>query len=466
MSKQLIVLLTSIVLLSSCGGGRQASTRDEGDTVRLRYAKNLTIVRHDGYTEVSLKDPWNKGKTLHRYILAPREAPQEAPKAPKAPHSAPEGATNASAHDANEAPSGAVGGASGASGASGATIIYVPLQRVVVGTSVLCGLLDKLGRRDAIRGVCDVQYVNIPFVQEGCRKGTIADCGSGLAPTLEKIIDLQPDGICLSPFQNSGGYGRIEELDVPIIEMADYMETSALGRAEWVRFYGMLLGVEEQADSLFNAVEQDYLRLKQLAAKAPHSAPGNAPHSAPGKAPHSAPGKAPHSAPEGATNASAHHANEAPSGAVGGASGASATSPSILMDKQTGSVWYVPAGQSTIGGIIRDANIRYAWADNGQGGSLPLPFETILEKAGQADIWLFRYNAPQPVSYASLLSENAAYSQFRAFQQHRCYGCNTATTTFYEDTPFHPNLLLRDFICIAHPELGLGEPSYFLPVAQ
>ena len=443
MSKQLVVFITCIVLLSSCGGGRQASTRDEGDTVHLRYAKNLTIVRHDGYTEVSLKDPWNQGKTLHRYILAPREAPQEAPKAPKAPHSAPEGATNASALGTNEAPSGAVGGASGA---SGATVIHVPLQRVVVGTSVLCGLIDKLGRRDAIRGVCDVQYVNIPFVQEGCRKGTIADCGSGLAPTLEKIIDLQPDGICLSPFQNSGGYGRIEELDVPIIEMADYMETSALGRAEWVRFYGMLLGVEEQADSLFNAVEQDYLRLKQLAAKAPHSAPG----------------KAPHSAPEGATNASAHHANEAPSGAVGGAS---ATSPSILMDKQTGSVWYVPAGQSTIGGIIRDANIRYAWADNGEGGSLPLPFETILEKAGQADIWLFRYNAPQPVSYASLLSENAAYSQFRAFQQHHCYGCNTATTTFYEDTPFHPNLLLRDFICIAHPELGLGEPKYFLPVA-
>ena len=446
MSKQLVVFITCIVLLSSCGGGRQASTRDEGDTVHLRYAKNLTIVRHDGYTEVSLKDPWNQGKTLHRYILAPREAPQEAPKAPKAPHSAPEGATNASALGTNEAPSGAVGGASGA---TGATIIHVPLQRVVVGTSVLCGLIDKLGRRDAIRGVCDVQYVNIPFVQEGCRKGTIADCGSGLAPTLEKIIDLQPDGICLSPFQNSGGYGRIEELDVPIIEMADYMETSALGRAEWVRFYGMLLGVEEQADSLFNAVEQDYLRLKQLAAKAPHSAPG----------------KAPHSAPEGATNASALGTNEAPSGAVGGASGASATSPSILMDKQTGSVWYVPAGQSTIGGIIRDANIRYAWADNGEGGSLPLPFETILEKAGQADIWLFRYNAPQPVSYASLLSENAAYSQFRAFQQHHCYGCNTATTTFYEDTPFHPNLLLRDFICIAHPELGLGEPKYFLPVA-
>lgn len=376
--KQLLLLLTIVVTLSSCGGGKTASTHDEGDTVRLRYAKNLTIVRHDGYTEVALKDPWNKGKTLHRYILVN------------------------SPTTANEAPSGAVGGAS-------ASVIHVPLKRVVVGTSVLCGLIDKLGRRDAIGGVCDLQYVNIPFIQEGCRRGTIAECGSGLAPTLEKIIDLQPDGICLSPFQNSGGYGRIEELDVPIIEMADYMETSALGRAEWVRFYGMLLGVETRADSLFDAVESDYKRLKQMAQTAK-------------------------------------------------------TTPAVLMDKQTGSVWYVPAGQSTVGGVIRDANVQYAWSDDRQSGSLPLPFETILEKAGQADIWLFRYNAPQPMTYATLLSESAAYDQFKAFRNRQCYGCNTATTTFYEDTPFHPNLLLRDFICIAHPELQLGEPRYFLPV--
>ena len=90
--------------------------------------------------------------------------------------------------------------------------------------------------------------------------------------------------------------------------------------------------------------------------------------------------------------------------------------------------------------------------------------QTILEKAGGADIWLFRYNAPKPITYSALLSENNGYSQFKAFRQRSSYGCNTATTTFYEETPFHPNLLLRDFITIAHPELGLGEPRYFLPV--
>lgn len=376
MNKSLPALLASVILLAACRGGVTASTDAVGDTLHLKYARNLTIVRYDGYTKVSLSDPWNNGKVLHTYALVPKTS-----------------------------------GVPGDVKNSGMTLVSVPVEKAVVGTSVLCGLLDGLGCRDAISGVCDVQYVNIPFVQEGCRSGRIADCGSGLSPTLEKIIDIQPEAIFLSPFQNSGGYGRVEEIGVPIVEMADYMETSALGRAEWVRFYGMLLGAEQQADSLFDAVEREYLQLKQMAASAQ-------------------------------------------------------TRPSLLMDKQTSSVWYVPAGHSTVGGVIRDANIQYAWSDTGQGGSLPLPFETILEKAGQADLWLFRYNAPQPVTYAALLTENGAYNQLKPFQTKRAYGCNTATSTFYEDTPFHPNMLLRDFICIAHPELQLGQPRYFLPVSQ
>lgn len=376
MNKSLIALLLGIVLLSSCRGTRQETMARDGDTLRLKYARNLTIVKYDGYAEVSLSDPWNNGKTLHRYALVPKgkEMPAEL----------------------NE---------------HGLTLVHVPVEKAVVGTSVLCGLIDCLGCRDAITGVCDVQYVNIPFVQEGCRAGRIADCGSGLSPTLEKIIDIEPEAIFLSPFQNSGGYGRIEELDVPIVEMADYMETSALGRAEWVRFYGMLLGAEQQADSLFDSVEKNYLRLQQMAASAP-------------------------------------------------------TRPSLLMDKQTSSVWYTPAGQSTVGRVIRDANIQYAWSDTGQGGSLPLPLETIIEKAGDADLWFFRYNSPQAITYQSLLSENEAYGQLKSFINKCAYGCNTATSTFYEDTPFHPDMLLRDFICIAHPELGLGQPHYFLPVGQ
>lgn len=364
-----LLLICVCCLLAACSGHRIGND-SEGDTLRMDYAERLCIVRHDGYTEVSLADPWNEGKVLHNYLLVPADA--------ELPAHMPRG-----------------------------TVVRTPLRRCVVSTSVHCGLIESFGCSEAIGGVCDVQYIHLPFVQQGCKDGTIADCGSALAPAVEKILDLQPDAIFLSPFQNSGGYGRVEELGMPIIEMSDYMETSPLGRAEWMRFYGLLFGAEHEADSIFQQVVADYAALKRQAAD-------------------------------------------------------SSSDCTVLMDKMTGSVWYVPGGNSTIGHIIADANCGYAWAEDTHSGSLSLPFETVLERSGQADVWLFRFNADHLITPAELLSEHRGYDQFSAFQQGRLYGCNTATSTFYEDTPFHPERLLRDFVTIAHPELQLGEPAYFL----
>ena len=365
-----ILLLCLAFCFMACNNGKKAGDTTAGDTLRMKYAEHIEMVRHRDYTVVKLSDPWNLGKTLHTYILVPSDAdmPEDMPKG---------------------------------------SVVRTPLKRSVVATSVHCGLISAMGRQEAIRGVCDVRYINLPAVVEGVKSKRIADCGSGLQPTLEAIIDLQPDAIFLSPFQNSGGYGRIEELDVPIVETADYMETSALGRAEWMKFYGMLFGAEHEADSIFSAVEDEYLSLKQLAKT-------------------------------------------------------SKTRPSMVMDKQNGSVWYVPGGQSTVGKVIVDANIDYPWADNKQSGSLPLPFETILEKCATADLWLFRYNSPKPMHRADLLQDNPGYAQFAAFKSGNVFGCNTDSSLFYEDTPFHPNLLLRDFIRIAHPDLSLGDPVYFI----
>ena len=371
----LSVAFVTVVLCCGCtqgvGGGQTAAV---GDTLQLRYAERLTIVRYAGYTTVALADPWNEGKTLHRYVLLADE--QDVP--------------------AEEC---------------GSTVIHVPLKRCVVTTSVHCSLVESLGCGDCIGGVCDLQYIHLPFIEAGCRSGRVVDCGSSLSPMVEKIIDMDADALFLSPFQNSGGYGRLEELDIPIIETADYMETSPLGRAEWMRFYGLLFGAEDEADSLFADVEQRYLALK-------HMAEGRA-------------------AERAAT---------------------------VVMDKMTGGVWYVPGGRSTVGRLIADAGIAYPWMDDEHSGSLALPFERVLESAESADMWLFRYNAPGAMTRGMLLSENEGYAQFNAFRTGRLYGCNTATSNFYEETPFHPDRLLRDFITIAHPDLGLGEPRYFLKI--
>jgi iron complex transport system substrate-binding protein len=217
-------------------------------------------------------------------------------------------------------------------------------------------------------------------------------------PTVERIIDVKPDVIMLSPFENSGGYGKLEDIDIPLVECAEYMEPSPLARAEWMKFYGLLFGEYDKADSLFQVVDQHYQTLKAQAAKA---------------------GKG----------------REA------------------LIDKMVGSVWYVPGGHSTLGQMVRDANGRYPWAADDHSGSLSLPFEAVLEQGGEADVWFYRYSSNHPTNYRELLSEHRGYDQLKACRQRQVYACNVEQTLFYEETPFRPDYLLSDFILLLHPDL-------------
>ena len=374
-SHSIIIFIVIALSLLSCSGNGNGVSSDKGDTIKLKYADNMTMIRYEGYTVVTLKNPWKEGKTLHTYILVPhdKELPDNLPKG---------------------------------------TIVRTPLKKAVVTTSVHCGLVWSFNRGDNIKGVCDVRYINLPAITAGIKSGKIADCGSGITPTLEKIIDIDADAILISPFQNNGGYGRLDEWKRPIIETADYMETSALGRAEWMKFYGLLFGAEKEADSIFNGVEKRYNELKALAKT-------------------------------------------------------SKTRHSIIIDKMNSSVWYVPGGMSTIGGIIADANTDYPFSNDKSSGGVALPFELVLEKASNSDIWIFRYNSSMKATLGSLLQENGGYSQFKAFKNGNVYGCNTYSNTFYEDTPFHPDLLLRDFIIITHPDItSLGEPKYFEKITR
>ncbi|WP_373733682.1 ABC transporter substrate-binding protein [Bacteroides heparinolyticus] len=366
-----VVVCSAIWLFVACGArGRSATAVAGGDTVALRYADNLVLVDYPGYTVASLRNPWDTLKTLHTYVLVPAADPL--------PENLPEG-----------------------------TVVRTPLSKAVVYSSVHCALVGKLGAWGSIGGVCDLKYIKLPAVQEGCRNGTITDCGDGMNPDMEKIIDLHPDAILLSPFENSGGYGRVEKLNIPIIECADYMETSAMGRAEWMRFYGLLFGRKAQADSLFAEVDSCYRQLKMRAEL-------------------------------------------------------SSVRLSVVSELKNGTAWYVPGGRSTMGGLFRDACGNYAFADDTHSGSVPLAFETVFDKAGNADVWTIKYNRERDMTYADLKTDFMGYTGFKAFKTRNIYGCNTGKVPYYEETPFRPDYLLADLIQILHPEMGdLGGLRYF-----
>jgi len=365
--KRLFYLIMTAAALLSCGGSHSSSTVGvPTDSIPFKYASLIHIDQYDGYRLVTVDNPWKSGKALHTYILIPYDS--------VLPEDLPDG-----------------------------TIVRTPLRRSVIFTSVHCALIQQMHAEEQVAGVADLKYIKVPFVQQGVRDGRIADCGDGMSPLVEKIIDVEADALLLSPFENSGGYGRLEDIHIPIIECAEYMETSPLARAEWMRFYGMLYGQESRADSLFRCVEDSYHALQQLALKGKEK-------------------------------------------------------PTVVLDKMAGSVWYVPGGRSTIGQMLADAQCCYPWADNTSSGSLQLPFEAVLEKAGQSRLWLLRYDSPQPLTLSALLGEKDGYRMMRPVINDSVYACNVTTSMFYEETPFRPDLLLQDFIYILHPDIPNQPP--------
>ena len=356
------IMLLATLLLCCCTSGKQKST-DRQDN-EMQYATLLCMSDSDGVTHITVKDPWHPGKVLQQLRLTGKAMAGKEEKG------------------------------------------LPPLRRVVVFSTAHCQLLEYLHLQDRIVGVCDLRYILIPDIQRKAKKGTIADCGSSMAPDLEKIVSLHPDAIIASPYEGSAALEGLKRLGIPVIQAADYMETSALGRAEWMRYYGRLFGNGRTADALFHTVDSTYHQLKSAAAKM-------------------------------------------------------SKGKSIITERRTGSVWYMPGGQSTIATIIRDANGRYPFAADKHSGSLALSLEQVIGQAANSEVWAIKYNGTQPLSQAQLLQECSSYKALKAFQTGNIYECNCSTTPYFEEVSWRPDLLLREFILLLHPDANLGALRYY-----
>ena len=130
-------------------------------------------------------------------------------------------------------------------------------------------------------------------------------------------------------------------------------------------------------------------------------------------------------------------------------------------------VWDLPAGESYMAQMLRDAGGDYPWSTTKGSGSLKLDFNQVLDKAQDADIWLIKYNQSTPLTLAQIKSDYPSFAHFRAFQTGRVYGCNQETSRFYEETPYHPDRLLSNLVEIIHPELGIkAEKHYFCRIEE
>lgn len=349
---------------TGCKGtnGSDESDAAEGDTL-THEATLLTIVDHGDYTTATIANPWDStAGQLQTLVLISAEKLRPA-----------------------ELPRG--------------TVITVPISNSIVYSSVHAAAIDELGAIEAVKGVCDAAYFKIPAIVKGLADGSVVDAGNSMSPSIERILLLGPDAILKSPFQNSSA-GGIETTGIPVVECADYMEPTPLGRAEWIKLLGELYGKRDKAAAIYQKVTDEYNAIRAKTAEA-------------------------------------------------------ATRPTVISETVTDGVWYMPGGNSYMARLFIDAGGDYPWSDDTSSddtstGSLPLDFATVYDRANDADIWLVK-SFGKDITLDDLRSTYPLNERFKAFSAGGVYACNTATSPLFEEFPFHPEKLLREYYNIFHP---------------
>ena len=280
--------------------------------------------------------------------------------------------------------------------------IEVPVTKMVVTSTTHIPMIELLNEETSIIGFPYSKYVSSKKTRVLIDNGKIKEIGKESSLNTEILLDLQPElvvGYSVSSADNS--LTTVQKSGITIIYNGDWLEETPLGRAEWVKFFGVLFDKEKQADSIFNAIETNYLMAKQIALK-------------------------------------------------------STKSPTVLSGAiMSKDIWNLPAGGSFVAQFLKDANLNYIWKNSEGKGSLSLSFESVFDKGVHADYWI----APGYFSSKEqLLHSNKLYANLKAFKNDNIYTPTlkkgeTGGVIYYELAPTRPDLVLKDIIKITNPEL-------------
>jgi iron complex transport system substrate-binding protein len=291
-------------------------------------------------------------------------------------------------------------------------VIEVPIQKIVVTSTTHIPMVELLNEETAIVGFPFSKYVSSEKTRVLIDEGKIREIGKENSLNTEILLDLQPElvvGYSVSSADKS--LTTIKKAGINVIYNGDWLEKTPLGRAEWIKFFGVLFDKEKQADSIFKVIERNYLDAKKSALKSTKE--------------------------------------------ITVLSGA-------IMSKD---IWNLPAGESFVAQFLKDANLNYLWKDTKGKGSLSLSFESVFDIGKDADMWI----APGYFSTKEqLLKSNQLYTQFNAFKNDKIYTPTikkgkTGGVIYYELAPTRPDLVLKDLIKITNSELLLDyTPTFFI----
>jgi len=359
-SNKYLIFTFLFVLLFSCKNDKNTTNAGEfGTKSTLKYAKGFEITHLKDHTKLIIKAPYQNSKETFEFILT----------------------RSKSTNNIHE--------------------IQIPISSIVVTSTTHIPMLELLNIEGNLIGFPNTDYVSSKNTRILINNGKIKELGNEENMNTESLLDLKPTVVVgFSITSNNKMFKNIEKLGIPVLLNGDWLEETPLGRAEWIKFFGVLFDKEKEADSIFNEIEKNYVGAKNLALQAKEK-------------------------------------------------------PTVLSGGLFKDIWNLPAGDSFEATFLKDANTNYLWKDSKGTGSLSLNFENVFEKGKDAEIWI------SPSYYTSLnelKNANEMYPKFKAFQTKNIYSFvnkqgEKGGIIYFELAPARPDLVLKDIIKIAHPDL-------------
>ncbi|HMV07320.1 MAG TPA: ABC transporter substrate-binding protein [Cyclobacteriaceae bacterium] len=289
------------------------------------------------------------------------------------------------------------------------TVIYTPLQRIVCTSTTHIPLLDYLDISDKLVGFPTTDYISSEKTRKLIDAGKVEELGIDKGMNIEKLVVLKPDVVMsYTMTADLGQLKKIQELGIPVILNAEYLEEHPLGRAEWIKFIALFFEKEKQADQVFAMIEKNYLETKKLA-------------------------------------------------------GQVVKRPTVLSGVMYSDAWFMPGGRNYAAKLLNDAGADYLWKSDSTKGFLQLSFEAVFEKAYAADLWI---GVGSFATLEEMKNGDERYTKFNPYQIRQVYTYNARKgakggSEFLELGYLRPDIILKDLVKIAHPDLLPDYQLYF-----
>ncbi|MCX7595429.1 MAG: ABC transporter substrate-binding protein [Fischerella sp.] len=336
------------------------------EKINIYYAKGFEVEYHLNYKIIKVKNPWQNANTTFQYVLVQCGTP-----IPK--------------------------------GFQATQIIQVPIKTIASLSTTHLPHLDQLGVVDKLVGISNSKQVNTTSVVEKIKAGQLVEIGNDANVNVEKLLELNPDLVTTYGVGNPDidSYPKLLEAGLKVAINAEYMESSPLGRAEWLKFTALFFNHEAKATNIFAEIAQQYEKIVAQAKSVKNR-------------------------------------------------------PSLFVGFNFKGIWYMPGGNSYVAQYLADAGANYLWKENKSSGSLPLSFEKVFERAVNADYWLNLSQAWK--TKKDLLADDNRYAEFKAVKAGNIYNNNARMNTtggndYWESGISNPHLILSDLIKILHPEI-------------